>query len=363
MANKAGSIHSELRRRLLDGEWEDGERLPSESEFAETFSCSIGTVSKAVSLLVHDGIVRRSPRTGIRASVGAGTPADFSTSERPGAFAFIYPSAQHESTRRMMKSFERISGEHHRQVVAIESGVIYQRKADFIRRLLNQDIRGTAIAPSFDCPEDLVHFSWMLLSSPVPVVMVGTPLHGIRCPAVAFDAFHAGYSAVVHLIERGAKNIGFITNEASVTRQYYDGFLWALDERGLPLREDLVLRDNSIHPNFENPFDEPTRLGHRYLSARSSYVDGVVCVNDYLAQGLRNAATALGRKVPQDLRIVGLEGLRELNSPGSPLTSYQFPFEEAGRTAYAMLESLVGGEDANLGEIKLRGQVIPGATS
>jgi DNA-binding LacI/PurR family transcriptional regulator len=360
---KTEVIHMELRQRILAGEWKEGERLPTEAELAQSFDCSIGTVSKGVALLVHDGLVERRPRTGTRVIRNTATPPVSQTSQKLDAFAFIYPSAQHESTWRMMKSFQMASKENSRRMVTLDTGVDYQREAEYISRLIEFDVCGAVISPVLYRSEDYAHFCGILLKCSVPIVIVGTQLHGIDCPAVFFDAFHAGYSSALHLIERGAKNIGFLSNEASITRSYYDGYIWALEEKGLRPRADLVLRDNSIHPNFENPVDEPTQLGTRYLETCSPDVDGVVCANDYIGLGLVRAAKATGRKVPKDLKVVGIDGLEASAANDVPLTSYHYPFEEAGRSAFKMLDRLVSGEISGHQELKLRGRIVPGAST
>jgi GntR family transcriptional regulator len=57
-------IHSELARRIKDGEYPAGAKLPTEAELAEEFGCAAGTAAQALQALQRDGLARRVLRRG-----------------------------------------------------------------------------------------------------------------------------------------------------------------------------------------------------------------------------------------------------------------------------------------------------------
>ena len=61
MKEKAKYIHlfEELKRRILQGEYQNGQRLPGENEMAGEFSMSRQTVRQALSLLEQEGFIQR----------------------------------------------------------------------------------------------------------------------------------------------------------------------------------------------------------------------------------------------------------------------------------------------------------------
>ena len=61
MKEKAKYIHlfEELKRRILQGEYQNGQRLPGENEMAGEFSMSRQTGRQALSLLGQEGFIRR----------------------------------------------------------------------------------------------------------------------------------------------------------------------------------------------------------------------------------------------------------------------------------------------------------------
>jgi DNA-binding GntR family transcriptional regulator len=57
-------IHSVLARRIRDGEYPAGAKLPTETELAEEFGCRPGTAGQALRALQRDGLARRVLRKG-----------------------------------------------------------------------------------------------------------------------------------------------------------------------------------------------------------------------------------------------------------------------------------------------------------
>ena len=66
MKEKAKYIHlfEELKRRILQGEYQNGQRLPGENEMAGEFAMSRQTVRQALSLLEQEGFIQRRQGSG-----------------------------------------------------------------------------------------------------------------------------------------------------------------------------------------------------------------------------------------------------------------------------------------------------------
>ncbi|MFT4012363.1 MAG: UTRA domain-containing protein [Paracoccus sp. (in: a-proteobacteria)] len=68
-ASKAQHITAEVRRRILDREWCQGERIPDEAELAVEFGAARATVNKALQLLAEEGLLDRKRRAGTHVTV------------------------------------------------------------------------------------------------------------------------------------------------------------------------------------------------------------------------------------------------------------------------------------------------------
>ena len=69
--------------------------------------------------------------------------------------------------------------------------------------------------------------------------------------------------------------------------------------------------------------------------------DGIVCANDLTAARLMRSLDQMGLRVPQDLRIVGIDDVKYAGLLGVPLTTLHQPCREIGETAVrTMLERI-----------------------
>jgi len=355
--NKQGDIFSSLKGRVLKGEWKIGEQLPTEVALADEYRCHRSTVSKALSQLAHEGLVERRKKTGTRV---------LRDRERPGgapveldAFAFIYPTEQHEGIWRTVKGFQSAANRRRRRVLTLTFGTDYQKEAELILRLREFAIRAAAIYPLISSPEEHLSLERMLQASPFPLVVIGTALAGGKCPTVTADDFHIGYAMTQHLAKGGARKIGFLSNHAwtQVRRDLARGYRWALEEAGLPARAEWILQEPSAHPDFQDPLQEPLALGRRFLRSAAG-VEAVVCADDFLAQGLMRAAQEAGLKVPGDLRVSGVDDNLVEADGLPPLTSYRVPFEEMGARAFELLQGALDGLGPAELEHRLRGAIV-----
>lgn len=355
-SSKTDAIYKQLRQEILEKQWKVGDKLPTEAEFAKRFDCSIGTISKAVSLLAHEGFVRRKTRLGttvIPRSENSGNP-------QQNSFAFIYPSERIENIWRIVTGFQDAAQKAGRRVVMLSTGINYEKEAEFMGRLHQLDVGGAVLYPIIPSPQESVHFSQMLANSQFPVVLAEVNLPGMGCSSVVTDGFHAGYTMARHMVERGAKKIGFFSNYAMAPfmRDRYQGYHWALQEAGLAEPANGVFLDAAMHPNFNDPLQEPTQLATLFLQ-KSTGIDAVVCADDLLALGCIAAAQKSGIKIPNDLLVSGIGDYSGLISKSPvPLTTYHIPYEEVGRKTFEALDALVSKKKDFPLETQVRGTLV-----
>lgn len=67
--SKARAIATEVRRRIAEREWRQGDRIPDEAELAVEFSAARATVNKALQLLADEGLLERKRRAGTHVTV------------------------------------------------------------------------------------------------------------------------------------------------------------------------------------------------------------------------------------------------------------------------------------------------------
>lgn len=355
--SKLNQIHVELRRKILAGEWKVGDRLPTGGELAKSFGCGIGTISKAFALLAHEGLVEQRTKAGTRVLMNSVGRRE--TGRQLDAYAFIYPVAQHEGISRVMHGFQEAAQKAGKRALTLSTDLDFSKEMEYIARLSEFDVCGAAVCPLMQSSRAGLQLLQAVLNSKFPIVLVDVPFPGFECPTVMVDDFHAGYVMAGHLIERGAKTIGFVGNNASSPGVFerYRGYVWALQEAGMDVEKQPRLLEPTMHADFSDPVREPTELARHYLEANRQ-VEGVVCANDHLAIGMITAARQMGYRIPNDIKITGIDDSNVCVSGEIAITSYHSPSELIGMKALEVLESCLNGGAFTCKEHRIRGHLI-----
>lgn len=168
----------------------------------------------------------------------------------------------------------------------------------------------------------------------LPTVVVEGDLS--RMPlTVGIDNVQGGQIATRHLLELGHRTVVHVAGppgwaEASAR---VDGWRLELESWG---REVPPLRwggDWSAQSGYEAGVS----------LARDPDVTAIFAANDQMALGVIAALREAGRRVPDDVSVVGFDDLPESAFIDPPLTSVQQDFGELGRRTMALLERVLGG--------------------
>lgn len=78
--SKAQAIETEVRRRIVEREWRQGQRIPDEADLAVEFEAARSTVNKALQRLADEGLLDRRRRAGTKVAVDPVRKATFAIS-------------------------------------------------------------------------------------------------------------------------------------------------------------------------------------------------------------------------------------------------------------------------------------------
>jgi LacI family transcriptional regulator len=161
---------------------------------------------------------------------------------------------------------------------------------------------------------------------PVPIVFVGgaAPVEGQT--SISIDNRAIGRLATDHLIEGGARCVGMITGPMTwwEARERRAGWRESLRAHGLQADDRLVVEGDWTEASGEEGL-------HRLLRA-SPDLDAVFASNDQMGLGVLRAAHALGKRVPDEIAVVGVDNNMSSHFWPSLSTIHQ-PLLEAGATA------------------------------
>jgi LacI family transcriptional regulator len=153
---------------------------------------------------------------------------------------------------------------------------------------------------------------------------------------VSVDNRNGAKQAVEHLYKQGKRKIGIITGPMIwwEARERYTGWKEALEELDLEASPALVVNsDDWSAVNGER--------GMRTLLSQAPEIDAVFACNDQIALGAMGIAHQLGRRVPQDLAIVGFDNTPEAAFFWPPLTTIYQQLVDVGRIAVKNLHEMI----------------------
>jgi LacI family transcriptional regulator len=178
---------------------------------------------------------------------------------------------------------------------------------------------------------------------PLPIVFLFMPPQPGRT-VVSMDHRSGALKAMQHLTEQGRKKIGLVNGPLTwwVARERQSGWQDALQSAGLDAPESRIVYGDWSAVSGETCLTE--------LLDREPDLDAVLVSNDQMALGALRAAHRKGRRIPEDLAIVGFDNTPESSQYWPSLTTVDLRHSEIGRTAVEQLIAMIDAKLANKSE-------------
>jgi DNA-binding LacI/PurR family transcriptional regulator len=200
------------------------------------------------------------------------------------------------------------------------------RTATFESYLSRQHVDGVLLLSLHD--DDALPQS--IRSRELPMV-VGGRAWSPETASVDVDNREGARLATEHLLGAGRERVATITGplDMGAGRDRYDGYARALSDAGRELDDGLVAAGDFSR--------ESGRRAMAELLARRPDLDAVFCANDPMAAAALQVLRDAGRRVPQDVAVVGFDDSPVALSTTPPLTSVHQSPEEMGSTMVGLL--------------------------
>jgi len=324
-----------LHGHIQSGMLKAGDRLPSEAELGKLFEASRITVAKAVLDLQRMGLVSRRP--------GAGTHVLAAHMAEGRNFGLLIPELG------LTEIFEPICHGMMRSSLARPDALLWgnasasvgeaAKEADqTVSSFIRQKVAGVFFAPLEligDKDEANRRIARDLERAQIPVVLLD------RCympypersahDLVGVDNRRAGYIATTHLLQMGVRRLAFLGEAlaAGTVDARIAGFFEALRNFGIVPEKDPAWRGS--------PQDEA--LVRKLLDTHRP--EAVVCANDLTAARLMQTLIGLDVRIPEQVRIVGMDDVKYASLLPVPLTTIHQDCAGIGMAAMAtMLERI-----------------------
>lgn len=154
-------------------------------------------------------------------------------------------------------------------------------------------------------------FVMFLKSMELPVVCLDFRYRGIEADSVVSDNFQSSYNLTAYLIEIGHRRIAFVgnLNYTNSVNDRYLGYYKALLEEELDPADQARIDDRGSQGILER-FQLPARLPTAF-----------VCNNDHTAYHLIRQLRELGRRVPEEISVVGFDDVLYSEISVPPITT------------------------------------------
>jgi DNA-binding LacI/PurR family transcriptional regulator len=170
----------------------------------------------------------------------------------------------------------------------------------------------------------------------VPVVLVEGDLSAAPLTA-GVDQVAGARLATNHLLDLGHRSVLHLPGPTDWLEAgaRCEGWRMALEERGAPVPALMVEGDWTSRSGYQ---------ATRAMLAESSTATAVFAANDQMALGVLRALHEAGRRVPEDVSLVGFDDVPESGYFTPPLTTIRQDFPELGQRIMALVLRVLGGE-------------------
>jgi GntR family transcriptional regulator, arabinose operon transcriptional repressor len=335
---KYRELFESLKADILSGRFKPGQKLPSEAALVNRSGHSRITVGHAIRELQNIGLIDR--------IAGSGTYVKDPGRDdrRPHLFGLLIPDLG--ETEIFEPICQSIANAHEASEHALLWGHAdpESKKPDQAWRLCQQyisrKVSGVFFAPlEFESDAEKTNRRILSALRQAEIAVVLLDRRAAKAPErnrpdlVGLNNRQAGYVAAEHLVKLGCKRIGFLGyhGAASTIAERTAGYKEALSAHDLQPAADPAIHftGNPEQSKFWTRKNEPESL------------DAFVCVNDRMAGQLMHIFLAQKIRIPEDVKLVGIDDVSYASLLPVPLTTVRQPVREIGEAAlHTMLDRI-----------------------
>lgn len=366
-------IYQNLLNKIKSGDIEDGSTLETEMELTKIFEVSRVTIRKALEILVNEGYLTRKQGRGTMVTYNNGTPElidkkiKYNISSSTGKKRLIGYILPDISSSFGMKTLEGIEEEAERRgfylVMKFTKGD-QELEGKAIKDLLALGASGLIIFPQHG--EFFNPVIMELSLKKFPYVLIDLELKGLKSSFVGTDNKEASFKAVSHLLDKGHKNILYLSPSVEHTSALEDRLEGT---RSAFLSRNVLLPESNILTNFKStiPGDQTIEnveydkeILYNVLT-KNSDITAIFASEYRLALLASVALNKLNLKIPKDISIICID------SPTDYLGHYDFTHirqneYRMGTLAMEKLDEIIQG-NSQIQRLVLPVELIEGCTT
>ncbi|MED3728932.1 GntR family transcriptional regulator [Priestia endophytica] len=327
MKPKYQVIIDNIKSKILSGDYNVGEKIPTESSIQEKYKVSRHTVRKAISELSTEGFLRSEKGSGTYVSNQYQSKSGGnSNSKIIGVITtyisdYIFPS--------IIRGIEgRLNEDNYSLLLASTNNDVEQEKKA-LEMMLSFGVDGLIVEPTkSNLYNPNISYYLSFKEQDVPFIMINAHYEELDVPFFCLDDVQSSYLATKELISKGHTQIGLISKMDDLQGKYrMKGYIKALGEAKLRFQPEQVLSFDT-----ETKLDLYTNL-KEFLNENRDVLTAIVCYNDEVGLEVANVCRQLDISVPEKLSIIGQDNSYISKNANINLTTLTHPQEQMGRDA------------------------------
>jgi DNA-binding LacI/PurR family transcriptional regulator len=182
-----------------------------------------------------------------------------------------------------------------------------------------------------------------IFSLPVPVLVINQYQAGDNHGCFLVDNFKSAYDATIYLISRGHRRIGFVRGSAKVkdAQDRYMGYRKAVNDNGI---------SHDVKLEYQSDFIEESgrKAIRHYFSGKMEPPSAIFFSNDAIAMTAINELRQMGIACPEEVSIMGFDGIDACRYTDPPLTTVMQPiYEMASEAVRQIMRNVDDGDKFN----------------
>ena len=334
-------LAQDLRRQVKEGRLKPGDQLPSFVELRNQHQVSRGTVEKVHEMLERDGLIVRELGRGVFVAYPKQRSVSGVIALAGGGFSETRVSL---FWSHLMSGIQESALEHKLQLLLVN---------EHVENSVLERVDGLLLSEN----EDDLYATYARLPQGLPCVSMLTPIEELSC--VRPDDTQGAKDATRHLLSLGHRRIGhLVSGYQHLVEDRLIGYRQAMTEYGIEPHLAWVrqLRPRANSADSKAEFVEQGRRTIReWLRTdwKESRCTAIVVQNDPAAIGAIEELQSAGIRVPEDVSIVGYDGIEPYDYFTPRLTTVEVPAKDVGYTALELLFKQIDSKSAEVSHITL----------
>lgn len=208
----------------------------------------------------------------------------------------IVPSVQAHFFASIIHSIEEGLKDSGYRVILYQSNESAANEINGVKTLLEAQVDGILASVSLET-RNTDHFR-AIIKQNKPLILFDRVDRTLEVPTITLDDFKAGYLATQHLIERGYRDIAFVTtsHQVHVFTDRLEGYRQALKAHGLVVNEEHII--------FGGLSIKDGRFGAGRLMRKNNPPDAIIAGDDFTALGVIKKLKEIGLTPPR-IGVIG----------------------------------------------------------